>query len=182
MMSTRRVLLATTSSRLPPAFLSTFRLGLSSTSASVRDFSSPSPPSTPATPPIVRNSSGNTLPKPIIPFVPDFVLKAMGYYSSETTQIRRSENLFRAAELQASKANFYTLGNISKDFKTKHILLCLHVWCIHKVSERSEPFGRRETYTSHYQLSSFSLGSLAPPYSIKNSHNLASLRFARRSD
>ena len=80
----------------------------------------------------------NTLPKPIVPFVPDFVLKMLGYYSVESTMARRAENLFRSAEHQSRKASFYVSGKVSKDFKSKHVLLALHVWMIHKRLIRKE--------------------------------------------
>ena len=49
-------------------------------------------------------SNTNTLPDPELPrFLPPFLLRMLGYYSTETTLVRRAENLFRSAECQVSE-------------------------------------------------------------------------------
>ncbi|GMH71079.1 hypothetical protein TrRE_jg7505 [Triparma retinervis] len=61
-----------------------------------------------------------------------FVLRMLGYFGAESTRIRRSEALFFSCRDQANKPAFFKQGKVRRDFRSRHMLLSLHVWIIHR--------------------------------------------------
>jgi len=61
-----------------------------------------------------------------------FLSKLLGLTSSESTRILQSQSLYASCVHQSNQKTFYKTGKIRRDFKSKHMLLSLHVWMVHK--------------------------------------------------
>ena len=116
------------------SFSSPLFLPLSSPSRSLSV--SAGPPSTGGGGASSSSSSDTALPSSSSPpsFLTRFpwLLRLMGYYGSESTRLRLSDGLFRSCLAQSRLSPFYTVGRVKRDFRSRHLLLSLHVWVVHR--------------------------------------------------
>lgn len=70
---------------------------------------------------------------PASPSPQPWYLKLADFFSATAPVIRLSESLFASVKLQTtSSAKFHREGKVRRDFKSKHMLIVLHTWMIHR--------------------------------------------------
>ena len=79
------------------------------------------------------SSKDDTTDGTTVPAATPWFVKVVDFFAPSAPMIRKSESLFATAlsQVQSNKV-FIREGKIKRDFKSKHMVLLLHVWCIHR--------------------------------------------------